>query len=474
MARHKAVELPPSCHACHQLPNETLLQIFGYLEKSDLKQVRLVCQRWTSLPIKFLYDRIFISHQSKDLDVFTKITDSPHLCQWISELVVGTSYFDENVSSPQYVEMLLEELVNVVLQGYGADFSFDFGDQQINDLLTYANELGHNRKFTDRYRQIKRYRIVQRGQSWYRMHRQEQEENIRNGEFTIRLSLGLRALSRLRSMHIENEWGIDRSIDREVGPEYFDPPYHLRRMRPFRMRGSPLARSWHPLCLPPQPFKKDTSTEFHTVMQALALTGKSLADLRVVRHSPSGYSFCTTQLDHRATEVAIAPLRSLKVLYLAISRPCAEPALSSGLSTVLHSLTHLKHLDINMNDGGLHEESSYCSLSDVFKTPVPRYANLTAVALTHIECSSLHLTTFLLAQAKLNSLSIGNLELSSGDWASTFDRFRELSLRDFHIRGLLKEMGGIDAWDVEQTGFPLAKLIEYYVLDGGENPLAAV
>lgn len=410
-----------------------------------------------------MYDRVFLSHHTKDLDVFTRITDSPHLSPYVTEMVVDTSCFDRYNSPFSYSYALLKELQDVLLVRYDEDYKFDVADQQINDLLAYAHRYADTDRYSKRCHEMNDYRIVRRGQAWYSKFEKEQEKNIKNGELNTRLALGLKALSRLHTVRFENEWG--KHANGVLGWVPRGPT-----LKPWRMRSSPLARSWHPLYLPPKPFKLNMFPEFCTVMHGLALTGKSLQKLSTFRLPPTIFTPCDLQLSHRRLEDMLQPLRALEDFRLNITRlPSSSTPLASGLATVLHSLTKLKQLNVNLDDGGFNDDSSCYPFSDLFGSTIPSYPNLSYLGLEAIECSSSHLISFLRSQPSLIILRIRKIELTEGEWAPTFDQLRDLKLSFFCLDGPLKEMGGVNVWDDE---FPLIDDLENYVMGSDkENPL---
>ena len=68
------------------IPNKIILQIFQLLEKSDLKSARLVKKTWTVVAAKLLFDQVYVSPHSENLEVFTAIAQHPLLSQCIKTL----------------------------------------------------------------------------------------------------------------------------------------------------------------------------------------------------------------------------------------------------------------------------------------------------------------------------------------------------------------------------------------------------
>ena len=459
MTSYEEAEVVQPCHTIHRMPNEILLYIFGYLEKFDLKQVRLVCQGWAYLPIERLYDRIFISHHSKDLEVFTKITNSPRLSGCVTELVVGSAHFEGMIEIAQYLDYLEDQFLELVWEEPMSEFE----DQQFKDLLAYFDGSDPAANYPERRTQISRYPVVQTGLSWFRKTQREHLENGINREFKTRLTLGFRALSKLRTVNFRHEWNIE--LD-EV-PSYLGKlqtfPY-VSPLKPWQRQGSPLARSWHPFCVAPWWHTDNMLPELRAVMHCLTLTGKPLQCLSTSRPAFQVFSSCGWQL-----EDILGPLRSLEKFDLNLARYSVHLRLARDLPTLLHSLYNLKHLSINLDDGILDGTSNLFSFSDLLGSTPPSYPHLTELRLIAIACSQPQLLSFLCAQLNLTSLTIGFIRLTEGRWAPVFCELRSLKLQSFVLEQRLEE--GPDRRSIynHQDG---GGSIDRYVVEGGQNPLA--
>lgn len=56
------------------LPIEIRAIIVQFLDKKDLKQLRLVSNDWSFLATTPLFDRVFVSPHKKDLEIFNNVT----------------------------------------------------------------------------------------------------------------------------------------------------------------------------------------------------------------------------------------------------------------------------------------------------------------------------------------------------------------------------------------------------------------
>ena len=81
-------------HHCRNVsPNELVVAILGYLERSHLKLTRLVCKTWCSYASRFLFDKIYVAPNKIDLEVFEAITQHPILSKCVRRLVYDGSEF---------------------------------------------------------------------------------------------------------------------------------------------------------------------------------------------------------------------------------------------------------------------------------------------------------------------------------------------------------------------------------------------
>ena len=92
------------------LPQELKGEVLGYLDKDDLKAVRLVDKSWSSCTLPFLVDRIHWSSQDLDRDIFGYIVGDTALASHIKILEINRSYFDPNLSKPKYFEGLCSQI----------------------------------------------------------------------------------------------------------------------------------------------------------------------------------------------------------------------------------------------------------------------------------------------------------------------------------------------------------------------------
>ncbi|MCJ1385386.1 hypothetical protein MMC17_008508 [Xylographa soralifera] len=443
-----------------QFPDEILLNVFQFLKKSAIKRARLVCRKWAFLPIRFLFDRVFISYHNRDLDVFTKITGHPVISASVTEIIFGVIRFDKISGIHQYIRALLDQLEGLegVLRDLKTISSIDMEIQSVLRDVADGTELiddGTLRKWED-------YRIFKRGHSKYVELYLEQETNRDNMELQMRLCIGLKSLSRLRSVRFSNEWDLDDAWNRK---------FDARKLLPSHINGSPLARSWHPLYLKPSSVQMTTCTEFFLVVHALYLANTEIKSLGTVSLAQDTFSGHNTVRQTAAKDMM--SFAGLEIFDLHMIAGTALPSSIAELPRILQSMTRLKILTIDLNDNRQKDPALY-SLGKILCSPDTIFPQLTTLELKSMKCDSSDLTGYLRRLPKLTHLGLHDIELTAGNWTTTFDHMRRfLTLRILDLGGVLREEAGVDIWQLVPrfTGMDAGEKIQKFVLHGGENPM---
>ncbi|OJD34397.1 uncharacterized protein BKCO1_23000101 [Diplodia corticola] len=81
----------------NEFPNELLAGIAEYLQKQDLRNVRLTSRLWREPAARFLHNRVYLSDHHRDIKVFRKITSNTELRKYARELVFDMSTFNEDL-----------------------------------------------------------------------------------------------------------------------------------------------------------------------------------------------------------------------------------------------------------------------------------------------------------------------------------------------------------------------------------------
>lgn len=180
------------------LPNEILSMIMRRLRKSDLKAARLVCRLWSSLVIRFLFNRVYISPRELDLEVFKSITSSQRLSWAVRELVYDASHFVLDLDLEFYVKRLLYQASKLTC-GLKRD-QFHSPDAEVNEFLEFSTYDGRLRRYP--IEDIGKYDIVNRGYDYYTRQAAEQHEIFGSGRFLTQLYTGLSTLANIARVTI--------------------------------------------------------------------------------------------------------------------------------------------------------------------------------------------------------------------------------------------------------------------------------
>ena len=444
-----------------RLPVETLLSIFQLLEKEDLKAVRLTCGEWKFLPSKFLFDCVFVSPHTKDLEVFTNVSHHPVFSRTVKKLTYLLNGFDPILTTKDYVNGLITQMLLRVQRTIGIEDP-RFVDQELDKLWQDAMSLRRRstQQQTDEI-DLTSNRIVQEGLAAYREHAAEEEWNLSTGEMAMRLCVGMARLPNLCAIDF-----MEHIPSGDPAYKNFDVTTPLSHYQ----TGSPWIRSWNPLYLSPEFKTPAIRTEFLTMVRALALSGTKLKSLHTWRLCFDLFK-ATNRMD---LTHCINALESLEVLHLWFeARGCDEPEMLENLPRILSSTTQLRELKII-----LEEFDPYCSsffflhtIQEVFGAQFPVWKSLTKLELSGLRCPAQGLVDFCGSHTGLKSLQLGTIELMKGNWADIMDFLSKiLQLSEVVLRGPLREVNGTKLWErfIEQRG-----KTEEYVKHGGANPLRA-
>ena len=273
------------CPAIMDLPNELLLQILSHLNRSDLKNARLVSRTWSLYSSEYLFDTIYASTQKEDLTVFNAVAQHPVLSKCVRTLDYGTVTFDKTLSLSDYVERLWDQLIfNVPYNPDGHYASFDHPDSDVNTLVQLLRERSPSTDYeADAQRLCLGMHFIQDGYAdWKR--RAEQEIQLKANNYSSKgIVQGLSNLTRLQSARLNSAWF------------HSDTKLSSSASLPRVLYGSPLARQWNIF----QPFplewhgQPDTSahgcrqgmSELYGVAGALAAAGKTASEFQVQPHN---------------------------------------------------------------------------------------------------------------------------------------------------------------------------------------------
>ncbi|MCJ1402174.1 hypothetical protein MMC11_005393 [Xylographa trunciseda] len=455
-------KLKATSFALPYLPDEVLLMIFESLQKKYLKHVRLVCQRWSHLPIRLLFNRVFLSHYSKDLDVFSQITSRPEMSSSVTELVFGTSRFIEDLSFDSYVQQLLTHpcAVRAITD---PEMVMSNEDRKMNDFIRRKQQYCSFSVPNN----AKSLAAVQRGYEAYKKASEEQSNNRKNGEAMIRFGLSLKSLHRLRSVHFNHEWLAYSTLK----------SWRLGASDTLVRYESPFLRSWHSFYLPPSQHLTDLGSELSAMMTALALSSDCPTRLHTIKvpdmflegiaTHPAAYQHMSDVV--RDVEVFEIGTRDVRREITALQHR------QTGLPSMFRSMPKLKILDLGLDK--VVQESRTLKpvtyLRDLLGAPAPYFQQLSSLTLACVACAQVELINFVSSHPSLRILYLKAIELTQGDWASTIGGLRQhLRLKAFDLVWPILQKGGVTLWTRgDLNGEHVRQQLVTFVLHGGDNPL---
>ena len=213
------------------LPNELLLETMQYLSKADLKNARLVSKLWAGCASDRLFAKLYISPHSLNLQGFVTIAENPHLSKCVKELEYDAVHFWPEMTISGYIHILWGQTGRGALKRAS---KFTRSDPEVEEFVAMVesctvpgNTLRSQTNIrVEGPRQCIGFGFIQEGyRKWMQEARFEKENSDETSFFNV-LIAGLKNLTRLRTVKLRGIWPSEGKPGR---------------------KGSPLARSWHPL-----------------------------------------------------------------------------------------------------------------------------------------------------------------------------------------------------------------------------------
>lgn len=456
----------------HDLPNEISLLIFLRLHKEDLKSVRLVCKLWSILPLGLLFNRIYISPHSVNVQVFNSIAAHPHISRCITKLIYDICDFQADLSRHDYFNALCLQLYRRCSHLPESGYEFWTPDEQLDEILQYARKKhGLPPRHNDRSSNaLCHYRVVDRGHRADLDSARQQQEFHNGGELLAHLCLGLNKFPALDAVVLGGTWEgfcTDRQFD------------HTKPF-PIHKCGSVLARTWNPLFLEP----RDTGrrayghVDFFTVIRALSLSQKKVSSFRSTSWLNLHFSTFDTEalmspslLQH--TINAMNKVEKLIVSQLGSDSDDFKTSKSiDAFPTILHSMSALKLLSLDMYKLSDHNSNPY-TLVEIFGSR-HTWCQLVYLNLASFAADEANLLNFLVSQQALRDLTLRDGELTCGSWANALEQFRlSLRLKTLTLQPPLIQYGGFVIWDEEDMIDDCKdEQVEHFFRYGGKNPFS--
>ena len=346
------------------LPAELLYEIFMYLNKSDLKEVGLVCSSWADLSANFLFDRVFLTPRGKDVEVFQAWSRSKRCSRATKELIIQATFLDRTLSFDGYVKVLLRwlkrqeyvkssewfidglhrcdheaaEMIHLVIHDFDWEGKGSAKDAVkrgyahlclfcLNQSITGEPRFVPSDSESSATTQFLKYAKVRDGYSAYSQAASQQHEILYSGQLLAHLVQGLKRLPNVISV----------SFLEDIHGKRQTPRFDIGTLKPIKINVPPFERVWHPLYLEPLarltlaelrseapirehgidnvPFLPDTSFLYQTIIQGIAISQKEVSRLNVAANRLDLFPIATPTVHDLASNANLASREQFKSAY---------------------------------------------------------------------------------------------------------------------------------------------------------------
>lgn len=472
------------------LPAEIKDLVAKFTPKSDLKNFRLASKEWNAHATPVLFDRIYISPYQKDLEVFTKITQSPVLASSTTELICDTSSVPA-LSHKDYFDELRHE-VRLITRWTKKGSPFHSSNRRTNRFVRSITH--HQTEPIDLFSKFGEEALVKGGFRLWQQIAKEIRCNLTGGSYYTALCAGLHRLPKLQAINLDNDIWVNHRLYTSLLTPLIEGPYHVLGTV---NSGSPLSRGWNPWHL--RPMRSEDNLDagvlriLHFVTQALSETKKCIKRFKcdsVLRNGMSPGVFAAFQPTDSFSRHAVLALYRLERLELQIT-PCQRQLFDQGLAGalgffpfLLEQMTDLRRLTLILETdecvrrrldppSSLPEDSCF-RYSQVFPLH-GRWPRLEMFYLRGLAIDALDLLILVYEQMPcLKRLWLNRIDLLGGTWEGIVQTFREQ-----HPWELLSIQGQFRHKDREwwpcppdREGKESCALAEYmaYIDYGGRHP----
>ena len=460
------------------LPHELKVAVLAWLDKRDLKAVRLVSREWSALATSPLFDKVYVSCRATDLEVFRNITRHPVISAGVRELVYDGSFFIKNLSFSGYFDQVFVAVRLLALHA-DSDIHIESADVQINDFCRDCQT--RDPDVSEIYGSHGKDTFLVEGYQIYREFSAFEWQGIECGWFFEELSTGLGSLKGLRSVVLDHGfWELN----------------FFKMLKPNRcdalFSGSPLSRIWNPFHLGPAGWQSlmlsdlDTvrpriAAQFHMLTRAIRETNKEISSLQIL-----DYDGC---IPHQALTVSTLTNTDVGHFMTAYSGlRCLDIKIAADSADHQDALIVLP--DLLRQTYGLERLSLHFSRDVVLLPLVPRYCYkevfptlgswpaLKELSLFGLEIGGWELLILVLRQVRLRRLELGDIELLDGTWEGVIEGLRRLpgvselhmSIKLTHRRGTVFSPDGPFPFMKGFIQRGLLRRIESYIVCGGRHP----
>lgn len=408
-------------------PAEVVSMSLQYLNKSDLKNARLVSKQWSGCASEYLFTKLFVSPHKLNFEGFVTIAQDPRLSMCVEELEYDAVHFLPYITISQYFKLLWRQTKIGTITS-AKECGLKKFDSEILRYLTFHNDLKQNPYTSDEimakaWRECCGFAFIQWGYWKWMEEARFEKECIEQKTFLKALISGLHSLTRLKTVKLRDDWPSSAKLGGQ---------------------GSRLARSWNPLHAHPGGVVTRTGLEAFKPVEDFRDLTFALSKARVtgVRELSIECAFPPPALRSMPSQTrgfmgdgmsAYARLDNLK---LSLCGWCANPLSDWYLpdhkvNLMLGSMKTLKRLELELPDD-LFSDPAHCTPYTVMFPRDGHWPQVTTFTVRNLAISTKNMVTlFIKEMPSVRHLTFGKIYLTDGTWEAIVEFLRILHRLSF-------------------------------------------
>ncbi|MDI1488747.1 MAG: hypothetical protein OHK93_008023 [Ramalina farinacea] len=412
------------------LPYELLTDIISRLDKKALKAVRLTCKDWKQVATPFLFDRIWVSPRTKDMSVFTSLTETPDLAVHIKEVRYDQLEFTALEDLHEFMELVV--LKNDCLV-HGLPRAQSHPGFSIGQCASAVYRL-ETQPLEEAVDQFNLRGFMKEGYKAWRRMVADEASLLNSYSYFEQLMDGFALLPNLCSLVLDEEMWCNHMDEFSSVSE--------KQSLVCDFSGSPFARSWHPFYLRPlHPMGVECDGQgFKILMHALANAGKRIENFDGSGNERLGLTFRSSWLRpsfarslSSSVQAVLSQLRSLSLkVQMQKDDDLKAPSTLGYLPLVLRQARLLSRLRLDfracvgtrVSPGPAGLVLKRIKFEHIFGYDI-KYPFLRHLALSGVILDTWNLQIFLSQCCKrIKWLGLRNINVLSGSWAAMVQSLR--------------------------------------------------